>query len=145
MLHVLESFIVHPRLNVFNILCICFQLNNINFVITLALGSQPRQGLARLWAKKEAGSHVACSRGCRKVWGNQPSHSQGSFHFGNWSLDGLPNVQRAIAKVKKPMDWRVIYTIGKLLKRRCLKWARMTHLDIWNTSYGQKKGWESNW
>jgi hypothetical protein len=31
------------------------------------------------------------------------------------------------------------------LKHRCLKWARMTHLDIWNTSYGQKKGRESNW
>ncbi len=28
---------------------------------------------------------------------------------------------------------------------RCLKWAHMTHLDIWNTSYGQKKGWEWNW
>jgi hypothetical protein len=26
----------------------------------------------------------------------------------------------------------------------CLKSARMTHLDIWNTSYGQKKGRESN-
>jgi hypothetical protein len=43
------------------------------------------------------------------------------------------------------MAWRIIYTIGKLLKRRCLKWARITHLDIWNTSYGQKKGRESNW
>jgi hypothetical protein len=32
-----------------------------------------------------------------------------------------------------------------LLKHRCLKWARMTHLDTSNTSYGQKKGWESNW
>jgi len=31
------------------------------------------------------------------------------------------------------------------LKLKCLKWARMTHLDIWNTSYGQKKGRESNW
>ncbi len=27
----------------------------------------------------------------------------------------------------------------------CLKWAHMTHLDIWKTSYGQKKGRESNW
>jgi len=24
------------------------------------------------------------------------------------------------------------------------KWAHITHLDIWNTSYGQKKGQESN-
>ncbi len=30
-------------------------------------------------------------------------------------------------------------------KHRCLKWAHITHLDIWNTSYGQKKGRESNW
>jgi hypothetical protein len=31
------------------------------------------------------------------------------------------------------------------LKRICLKWACITHLDIWNTSYGQKKGQKSNW
>jgi hypothetical protein len=39
----------------------------------------------------------------------------------------------------------VIYIIGKLLKFRCLKWARMTRWDIYNTSYGKKKGRESNW
>jgi hypothetical protein len=33
----------------------------------------------------------------------------------------------------------------KFLERGCLKWARMTHLDIWNISYGQKKSQESNW
>jgi hypothetical protein len=43
------------------------------------------------------------------------------------------------------MDWGVIYIIEKILKHRCLKWAHMTHLNIWNTSYGQKKGRESNW
>jgi hypothetical protein len=43
------------------------------------------------------------------------------------------------------MVWGVPYIIGKLLELRCLKWARITHLDIWNTSYGQKKGRESNW
>jgi hypothetical protein len=37
-----------------------------------------------------------------------------------------------------------LYIIEKLLKRRCLKWARIAHLDISNTSYGQKKGRESN-
>ncbi len=30
------------------------------------------------------------------------------------------------------------------MKLTCLQWARMTHMDIWNTSYGQKKGQESN-
>jgi hypothetical protein len=42
------------------------------------------------------------------------------------------------------MSCGVLYIIGKLLERRCLKWARIAHLDIWNTSYGQKKGRESN-
>jgi hypothetical protein len=37
-----------------------------------------------------------------------------------------------------------LYINGKLLKCRCLKWARIAHLDIWNTSYGQKKARESN-
>jgi len=31
---------------------------------------------------------------------NEPSHSQKSFHFGRWSPNGLPNVQRVIARVK---------------------------------------------
>jgi hypothetical protein len=39
----------------------------------------------------------------------------------------------------------VLCIIGKLLERKCLKWARIAHLNIWNTSYGQKKGQESNW
>jgi len=46
---------------------------------------------------------------------------------------------------QNPLVWKVFYIIRKLLKPRCLKWARITHLDIWNTSYGQKNGRESNW
>jgi len=38
----------------------------------------------------------------------------------------------------------VPYIIEKILKHRRLKWARIDHLDIWNISYGQKKGRESN-
>ncbi len=45
---------------------------------------------------------------------------------------------------QNPLVWKVFYIIRNLLKPRCLKWARITHLDIWNTSYGQKKGRESN-
>jgi hypothetical protein len=36
------------------------------------------------------------------------------------------------------MDWKIIYISKNLLEHRCLKWACMIHLDIWNTSYGQK-------
>jgi len=43
------------------------------------------------------------------------------------------------------MDYGVFYIIENLLECRCLKWACIAHLDIWNTSYGQKKGRESNY
>jgi len=39
----------------------------------------------------------------------------------------------------------VLYTFGKALKCRCRKWSCMSHLDIFSTSYGRKKGRESNW
>jgi len=38
----------------------------------------------------------------------------------------------------------VPYINGKFLKRRCPKWPRIAHLDIYSPSYGQKKGQESN-
>jgi hypothetical protein len=41
------------------------------------------------------------------------------------------------------LNWKVSYTIGKLLRRRFLKWAHMTHLSTYNISYGQKIGWKS--
>ncbi len=34
--------------------------------------------------------------------------------------------------------------VGKVLKCRCPKWPRMSHLDICSPSYGRKKGRESN-
>jgi len=41
--------------------------------------------------------------------------------------------------------WCVLYINRKVLKCRCPKWPRMGHLGICNPSYGQKKGWESNY
>jgi hypothetical protein len=58
-----------------------------------------------------------------------------------WTLEFSENDCRG----QNPLDWRVSYIIEKLLEPKCLKWARMTHLDTWNTSYGQKKDRESNW
>jgi hypothetical protein len=43
------------------------------------------------------------------------------------------------------LPWSILHIIGKLPKCRCWKWPRMSHLDICSTSYGQKKGRESNW
>jgi hypothetical protein len=48
-------------------------------------------------------------------------------------------------KGQNTLHWGVVYIIEKPWKCKCRKWARLSHLDIWNTSYGQKKGRESNW
>jgi hypothetical protein len=45
---------------------------------------------------------------------------------------------------QNPSAQRITYIIEKLLKLKCLKWAPIAHLDIWNTSYDEQKGWESN-
>ncbi len=64
-----------------------------------------------------------------------------------WELESrwTPECLKNNCKHQNPMVRKVIYAIGKLLKHRCPKWAHITHLDIWNTSYGEKKGRESNW
>jgi hypothetical protein len=63
-----------------------------------------------------------------------------------WEVESrwTPETSESDCRGQTSMDCDVLYIIGKLLKRRYLKWARIAHLDIWNTSYGQKKGRESN-
>jgi len=55
-----------------------------------------------------------------------------------------PEPSESDCRGQTSMACGVLYIIGKLLKRRCLKWACLAHLNIWNISYGQKKGRESN-
>jgi len=57
-----------------------------------------------------------------------------------WTPENSENDYRG----QNSMACGVFNIIGKLLERRCLKWARIAHLDIWNVSYGQKQGRESN-
>jgi len=58
----------------------------------------------------------------------------------SWS----PECLESDCKGQSQMARKVLYTIGNIFKCRCLKWARITHLDIWNIN-GQKKGQKSNW
>ncbi len=83
--------------------------------------------------------------GVQRVWENEPSHSQVNSHVRIWTPTSTTEPLEHDCKGQNPLPQRFIYIIRKLLKRRCLKWARITHLDIWNTSYGQKKGRESNY
>jgi hypothetical protein len=56
-----------------------------------------------------------------------------------------PEISESDFRGQKSMACGVPYIIEKLLERRYPKWVRIAHLDIWNTSYGQKKDQESNW
>jgi hypothetical protein len=69
-------------------------------VATLTLDLRPRQGLTKVRAKSKPRNHISWSQECKRVWGNEPPHSQMSSHFVNWSPNELPNLQKAIARVK---------------------------------------------
>ncbi len=101
-------------------------------VVTVALGLQLKQGVKRLQAKKKTRESLHMLLGVQKVWGNEPSHSQVNSHLASW----IPKSSKHDCRGQNPSSWKVIYTIGKLLKLRCLKWARIAHLEIYNTSYG---------
>jgi hypothetical protein len=113
-------------------------------VVTLALDLRPRQRVARLWAKRETRESLRMLQGVQRVWENEPSHSQVNSHVGSWSPKWTPKSLERNCRGQNPSARRVFYIIGKSLKRKCLKWASIAHLDIWNTSYDQKKGQESN-
>ncbi len=64
-----------------------------------------------------------------------------------WDLESQWTLESSEGNCKGQNSWvqKFLCIIRKLLKLKFWKWARMTHLNIWNTSYGQKKGEESNW
>jgi len=71
-------------------------------------------------------------------------HTLREFHFGELESWWTPEFSEGNFRGQNSMTWRVFYINEKFLEFRYLKWARIAHLDIWNTSYGQKKGRESN-
>jgi hypothetical protein len=103
------------------------------------------QGVARLQAKRNTQESHHMLPGVQRMWGHEPSHSQVNSHVGSWTPKWTPKSSERDCKGQNPSVRRVYYIIGKLLKLKCLKWALVAHLDIWNTSYGQKKGREPNW
>ncbi len=60
--------------------------------------------------------------------------------MGTWESSGIPEISEFNCKGQNTLPWGVIYIIEKLSKCRCWKWPRMSHLDIYSTSYGKKKG-----
>ncbi len=58
---------------------------------------------------------------------------------------GTPECSELDSKGKNTSHWGVLGVIGKVLKRRYRKCPRIGNSDIYSSSYGQKKGRESNW
>jgi hypothetical protein len=78
-----------------------------------------------LWAKCEGEAHTPKS--------------------GNLESSRTPKNSEHDCKGQNSSHLSALDVIGKVLKCRCAKWPRMSHLDILSPSYGQKKGRESKW
>jgi hypothetical protein len=78
-----------------------------------------------LWAKCEGEAHTPKS--------------------GKLESSGTPENSERKCRGQIPLHLGALGVGGKVLKCRCPKWPRMSHLDICSPSYGQKKGRESNW
>ncbi len=114
-------------------------------VATLTLGLWPKQGLVKVRTKIEAQeSHFMLPGVWESVkeWTPTLLSELPLWKLGSW---WTPKFSESIAGVKTHWIEAFFYIIGKILEFRCLKWAFMTHLGSSNISYGQKKGWESNW
>jgi len=64
---------------------------------------------------------------------------------GGLESSGTPECSEFDSRGQNTSHWDVLGVIGKVLKRRCRKWPRIGHLDIYSPRYGQKKGRESKW
>jgi hypothetical protein len=71
-------------------------------VATLALGSRPRQRGCKGAGQEEAGSHITCSRECKKCERMNPHTPEWTPMLGVGVPKGLLNLQSAIAGVKCP-------------------------------------------
>jgi hypothetical protein len=78
------------------------------------------------------------------LWGNYEVATQ-TPENGTWESFETPKNSEHNCRDQNTLHWGILYTVGKVLKFRCPKWPCMSHLDICNTSYGRKKGSESNW
>jgi hypothetical protein len=104
-----------------------FSIGNL-VVTTLALGSWPKQrayeGASQEWSPGVT-FHAPRNVGeCEEWTSTLPSE------FPLWELESqwTPEFSKNDCKGQNPLDWGVLYIIGKILQPRCLKWDHKTHL-----------------
>jgi hypothetical protein len=114
-----------------------FSFNEL-IVATLALGLRPRlrglqgcgpRGSPRVKARGSPGvtSHIPGS--VRKCEGMNPHTPKATL---TWEMEfrWTPKTSESNCRGQNSMYYGVLYIIGKLLKHRCLKWARIAHSNI---------------
>jgi hypothetical protein len=67
-----------------------------------------------------------------------------TLEMGTWESFGTPKSSEFDCRGQNTSPWGVLHVIKKLSKCNCRKWPCMSHLDICSSSYGKKKGQESN-
>jgi hypothetical protein len=82
--------------------------------------------------------------GCRPLWGKCEDETR-TPKSENLESSGTFETSELNFRSQNTLPLGVFYTVGKVSKCKCRKWPRMSHSDICSTSYGQKKGRESNW
>jgi hypothetical protein len=65
--------------------------------------------------------------------------------LGDLESSGTPECLELNSKEQNTSHWGVLGVVGKVLKRRYRKCPRIGNSDMYSSSYGQKKGRESNW
>jgi hypothetical protein len=102
-------------------------VHHVSSPITSLMQELMKMGLGvatPLWAKCEGEAHTPKS--------------------GKLESSGTPENSELDLRGQISLHLCALGVIRKVLKFRCPKWPRMSHLDICSLSYGQKKGRESN-
>ncbi len=99
------------------------------YVTTLALGSGLKQGLQECRTRRRPRRHILLPR-MQKSGRKWTLTLPRQLSLGELESIRTPKSLRSNCKGQNPLDWRVFYTIGKILKLKCQKWAHITHLDI---------------
>ncbi len=112
--------------------CLCCR----NPSLGVAIKARACKGAGQEWARQSHFMFLKMQESGREWTSTLPSELPlWELEF-RWTLES----SKSDCKSQNPLDWDVLYIIENLLELRCLKWACMTYLNTYNTSYGQKKG-----
>ncbi len=110
----------------------------ISNVTTLALGLRPKQGHGKVWVESATQKSLSHSQECE---GLSPHTLKWIPILRVWIPMESWIFKKQFEEKKTHCIWTFTYTIENLLNLKCLKWTCMIHLNTYNKSYGQKKGW----